>query len=726
MKQKIIFTITFAIVMLNALSLGANITVTGDYKIDINENAKIPIISQDPEYNISSYRNYAEATADILVSKLMNISRGRIFHAGSADWDTHQELTSLANYYWAIAALSNAYEMSNNATFSIAMSRAANSMVSIFKDPTYPGYYVNEYADIEIAQTKRPGVQAYAYWALDLAESTNTSLDFTAEKESALMCLTDMLYDPVYEGFYFYTMRNGSLNVPASFSEIYPNDGKRLDHLVLGASVLYDAGLSLGNMTMVDMANRSMSFMISQMRYYFEMEFKGYMLATNRSGGPIVVAEGNRVAHSIVTDLNAMAMRALVKGFETTGDTTYLNQATEIFETLIANNWDGEEGGWFAETVDGAPYDPLDDEDVKYYKYSEIQFQMILALEDLYEASDSIYPIRMVIDTLELTLGHLWDPGVEGFVSNGNQIWAVITDDWRIHYTAVQAQGVLSLERAWRYGLPIVSSVRINPTNPRPEDIVYFSVTALDDDGIDFVYVNYSMKVGGNTSYGTFPLLSHPQIGGIFNNSIGTFDDTTEVNFDIVANDTTGRSFVAGSYYFIVRTDTFAPIAELHAIYPEGDVRAGDDVVIDIETYEFPEQSHTNSCVMQWRLFDAVYTQENMTPIGVEDGRIIWRIALGQFNGGEQIAFFCLVTDEAGNVGESRLYQLTILSPVYSFSPIATFQVVAVVGLVAAPGVGYVYAKRKKGRYREAQRDGKKNAQRRARQRKTSRKRKQE
>ncbi len=93
-----------------------------------------------------------------------------------------------------------------------------------------------------------------------------------------------------------------------------------------------------------------------------------------------------------------------------------------VFETLIDNNWDAESGGWFAEVVDGEPYDPLEDEDVKFYKYSEIQFQMIVALEDLYEATDSIYPIRMVIDTLELTLGHLWDPGVEGFVSNGNQI----------------------------------------------------------------------------------------------------------------------------------------------------------------------------------------------------------------------------------------------------------------------------------------------------------------
>ncbi|MBE0527205.1 MAG: hypothetical protein IH631_09700, partial [Candidatus Thorarchaeota archaeon] len=268
--------------------------------------------------------------------------------------------------------------------------------------------------------------------------------------------------------------------------------------------------------------------------------------------------------------------------------------------------------------------------------------------------------------------------------------------------------------------------VRVTPTNPRPKDEIQFSVTALDDDGIDFVYVNYTMKLGGNETTGVFPLLAHPQVGGLYNNSFGRLEHGTAVNFEVVANDTTGRRFIAGSYYFLVRIDTFPPIAELHAIYPTGSVRAGDVVAIDIETYEFPEQSHTNSCEIRWRLFDNAFTAENMTPIGVEGDRIIWRIEMGQFNGGDEISFFCLVTDEAGNVGESRLYLLKILVPEFNITPITAYQILAAVGLIAAPGVGYLYTTRKKSSYREAQREGKKNAQRRTRQRKTSRRRKQE
>lgn len=721
MKQKIIFTITFAIVMLNALTLGANITVSGEYRLDIYENTKIPLLSQGTEYNISSYMEYIEATSDLLLTKQMNMTTGVVFHSVTQDLTAYSENTSLASYYWTIAALSNVYSISNNETFKIAMSRAANKMVSLFLDPTYPGYYVNQYSDPILRQTKRPGVQAYAYWALDIAESTNASLDFTTEKESALTCLTDMLYDPIYGGFHFYTMRNGSLTVPSNFDEVYPNDGKRLDHLVLAATALYDAGVSLGNATLVAMADRAMSFMLSQMKEYFEMEFVGLKLAVGRAGETIVVDPGQRVANSIVTDLNAMAIRALVKGYEITGNTTYLDRANQVFETLFANNWDGVSGGWYAETVDGEPYDPLEDEDVKYYKYSEIQFLMIFALEDLYEATGSIYPIRMVIDTLELALEHLWEFDVAGFVANSNQIWEVFNDEWGIHYTTVQSQGIIGLSRIWEYGLPIVSRIRISPTNPRPQDPVYFSVTVLDDDGIDSVYVNYTLSQGGNETTGILQLFAHPTIGGLYNNTMASLEDGTSVNFEVVANDTTGRSFVAGLYHFIVRIDTFAPLVQLHIIYPTGLIRAGDNILIDFESTEFPVQGHTNSCVLVWRTLYTAYIRENMTPIEAVDDKIIWRIALGQFEGGEELAFFCQVMDAAGNVGESRLYQLKILHPVFSISPVNAFQIVAAVGLIAAPGVGYLYTRRKKGVYRAAQREGKKDQKRRARKRGSSR-----
>jgi len=718
MKQKLIFTIIFAIVMLNALSVNANITVTPEYNNLLIETAKETVLTQDIEYNISTYQDYVEATIDIILNRLMNINTGEVFQAGSSDWiGVPLNATTLASYYWAISALSSAYEISNNETYRIAMSRAANKMIDTFMDPTYPGFYVNQFSGAEIRQTKRAGVQAYAYWALEIAESHNTSLDYTIEKESAIRCLTDMLYDPVNGGFFFYTMRNGSLNVPPYFDEVYPNDGKRLDHLVLGATVLYDAGFSSGNTTLVNIADSAMSFMLSHMKYYYAMEFRGIQLAVNRTGGDVIVGEFERVAHSIVTDLNAMAIRALIAGFRTTGNTDYLTAANNLFETLFSYNWDGDSGGWYAEVVDGQPYDPLDDEDVKYYKYAEIQLQMVLALEDLYEETDSIYPIRMVIDSFELVIEHLWDDAHEGFFSNGNQLWETFSSDWQIHYTAVQAQAVIGLERAWAYGLPIVTRIRISPTDPRPQDVVHFSTTALDTDGIDSVYVNYTLNVGGNVTNGILPLFAHPSIGGLYNNTMADFEDDTSVKFEVFANDTTGRVFIAGIYSFLVRLDTFAPIAELHAIYPSNQVRVGDEVIIDMETFEFPVHSLTNSCELWWRLNSAGYTAINMTPIGFDGDRLIWRVNLGQFNAGDEIAFFCYVMDEAGNVGESRLYVLTILGPSFNITPITTFQVVATVGLLAAPGVGYAYARSRKNKIGEVQREGKKAARKRARRR---------
>jgi len=69
---------------------------------------------------------------------------------------------------------------------------------------------------------------------------------------------------------------------------------------------------------------------------------------------------------------------------------------------------------------------------------------------------------------------------------------------------------------------------------------------------------------------------------------------------------------------------------------------------------------------------------------------------------------------------------LTILGPSIYFTPISAWQFAAAVGLIGAPGVGYVYARRKKGKYRQAQREGKKDAKRRARQRGSSRRRRSE
>jgi len=721
MKPKILFTVLFAIVMLNALTSGANITVSPKYNLDSIENANTTLLSQEQEYNISSYKNYLDATLALMMAKHLNATTGVVYHAVTPDLSAYTVETTLSSYYWVIAALSNAYDMTNNETYRIVMSRVANKMVDLFLDPIYPGFYVTQFADDpEINLTKRAGVQAYAYWALEIAESTNTSLDFTAEKESALRCLTDVLYDPVNGGFYFYTMRNGSLNVPAYFTdlyEVYPNDAKRLDHFALATMLLYDVGQSSGNTTLVEMADRSLGFMLQYMKNYYSMEFTGLKLAVNRTGGPLTVGAGDRVAYSVVTDINGLAIRALIKGYEVTGNTTYLDSANQVFETLFANNWDGDNGGWFAEVVDGEPYDPLDDEDVKYYKYSEIQFQMILALEDLYETTGSIYPIRIIIDTLELVLANLWDQEDEGFVSNSNQLWEVFADDWGIHYTIAQGQSILALERIWSYGLPIVTRIRITPTNPRPEDPIYFSAIAFDDDGIDSVYVNYSLRVGSNTTQGILPLSPHPTIIGLYNNSIGTLPDSCAVNFEVVANDTTGQVFVAGIYFFVVRIDIFPPLIDLYAIYPTEAVRVGDDVIIDMVTTEFPSHSSTNSCEIWWRLNSGAYTTENMTPIGFDGDSIIWRFDLGQFQENDKIGFFCLVTDESGNVGQTRLYLLTILGPEINITPISAFQIVAVIGLIGAPGLGYAYTKARRERYRKAQRDGKKEARKRARQR---------
>jgi hypothetical protein len=512
-------------------------------------------------------------------------------------------------------------------------------------------------------------------------------------------------------------MRNGSLTVPEYFFEVYPNKGKRLDHLALGATALYDAWVETSNSTYLDIAEHAMNFLIVEMKHYYSMDFHGLKLAVLRNGSAVSVDEGLREGHSIVTDINAIAMRALLKGFETTGNATYMSLVDDVFEALIIYNWDSEYGAWFAETLDGLPYDPNEDEDVKYYKYSEIQFQMVLTMEYMYELTLKQFPLRLIIDTLELTLSKLWEPIDEGFVRNGNQEWQVLDDSWEIHYSAVQSQAILALDTMWSYGLPFVSNVRIQPVSPRPKDVIHFIVTAHDSDGISLVYVNYTLSTNETDTNGILVLPENPQVGNVYNNSIENIADQTRCNFVVVANDTTGREYIAGSYFFIVRTDIFAPIVNLRSIYPTDEVRIGDDVIIDFEVYEFPLHSYVWNCELWWRVNSGAFDVVNMTFMGVDDDHLIYRHNLGQFNAGDELEFEGQITDEAGNVGVSSRFRLTILEPRQVITPLATWQILAGVGLIAAPGLGYLWAKGRKRGYVEAQKEGKKDAKRRARRR---------
>ena len=671
------------------------------------------------EYNISSYLDFAEVSLNLMLTKLYNETSGAIFRSTDTRWEIIDILPSCADYYWAIASFARMYEVSvkegnPNSTLSIVISRVATKMVDLFMDFEYSGFIVNLYSHPLVQTTKRAGVQSYAYQALQIAETVNATLDFSEAKQSAIDCLVNMLYDGTYGGFHFFTTQNGSLNVSSSIYEVYPNDGKRLDHLALGAMALYDAGIEQNNMTLIAMANSSMSFLVDNMRQSFQGEYHGLKLAVDRSGDDLVVAAGTRNSTVVVSDINAVAIRALLKAYEVTGYSIYLSLSEETVNALMTFNWDNEKGGWYTETLNGIPFDPLDDEDVKYYKYSEIQFQMVYTLEALYEITDKLFYIQMCIDVLDLVLGKLWDVEYGGFLQNGNQEWLSFTDDWKWHHTAIQGQAILVLQGMWSYGLPIISNVRVNPVSPRPNDSVLVSAIALDADGIDTVYVNYTMRLGDNTTNGLILLEPNPEVGGIFNGTFGFLNDTASANFYVIANDTLGNDFVAGVYYFLVRADIYEPIIELRTMYPEV-LRAGEVVRLEFGTYEFPIHSATLCNTLHWKLNTGPYVAENTTLVNVDGQDLVWQIDIGPFVVGDVISFYSMAVDETGNWGTSPFYRLTIIGDSPSLSSLAFWQIFATIGLISAPGAGFAYVWSKKRYAKEQQRTLKKEARKRGR-----------
>jgi len=683
---------------------------------------------EETQFNVSSYYDFALATSDIMIEHLVDADYGTVFHLGFGDWSATAwtalggqiPVQSLIDYYWAIASMSRVYNMTANATLAEILSRAALTMVELFLDPSYPGFYVYRPIGsahvnptiVDIMESKRAGIQAYAYYALSMAESANSSLDFSAEKESAIRALTDILYDDIYGGLSFIAYRNGS--VTDDVLETYPNNGKRLDHLALGALALFDAGTEYSNSTMISMAENSVDFMVRHMRQYNESIYQGFRIATNRSGGEPSVGALSRPPSVVITDLNAMAIRTLLRGYQLTGNGSLLNWAEEAHDALLSYNWDQTFGAWYAETLNGVPYAPTDYEGTETYKATEIQFQMVRAEEELYEATLDTFYIQLIIDTLDIVLSKLWDKINGGFYANGDQEFTVFDEEWQYHYTGVQALGMLALERIWSYGLPVVSYVRVTPTNPRPIDDITFLATVLDADGVDTVIANCSISHGGDTNVTLIELMPSPGFGGVYNTTIDAMTDGTQVNFVIVANDTLGKTFIAGSYYFTVREDIWEPVVLLRTVYPPDEVRVGDNVIVEFGTYEFPTHCFLTYFQLFWKVNDGTYEPKNFTLVGADEEYLVWQVELGSFVQGDVVSYYSVAEDESGNVGESAFYRLTILGPPIFVTPWSQWQTAAAIGLVVAPGVGYGITRIRRERSLSTQRELKKEARKRS------------
>ena len=685
---------------------------------------------EETQFNVSSYYDFAVATSEIMIENLVDAEYGTVFHLGLDDWSATAwtalggsiPAQSLVDYYWAIASMSRVYHMTGetNTTLSETITRVAYTMNDLFLDSSYPGYFVYRAigsahlspAIIDILESKRAGTQAYAYFALSMAESVNTTLHFEAEKASAIRALTDILYDDAYGGLSFIAYRNGSIT--DDILETYPNNGKRLDHIAQGALALFDAGIEYSNSTMISMAENSVDFMISHMSQYNGSIFQGFKIATNRSGGVPSVNPLSRPPSVVVTDLNAMAIRTLLGGYQITGNGTLLAWAEKAHDALLSNNWDQTFGAWYAETLNGVPYAPSDYAGTELYKATEIQFQMVRAEEDLYEATLDTFYIQLVIDTLDIALSKLWDKTYGGFYSNGDQEFNVFDEEWMYHYTGVQALGMLALERIWSYGLPVVSYVRVTPTNPRPIDDITFLATVLDSDGVDTVLANCSISDGNGTSVTLIELAPSSEFVGVYNATIESMSDGSQVNFVIVANDTLGKTFIAGSYYFTVREDIWAPVVLLRNIYPSDEVRVGDDVIVEWGTYEFPTHCSLVSFQLYWKVNDGVYEPKNLTLVGTDEQYLVWQAELGVFDEGDVISYYSVAVDESDNVGQSAFYRLTILGQPIFVTPWSQWQTFAAIGLVVAPGVGYGITRMRRERSLSTQRELKKEARKRS------------
>jgi hypothetical protein len=147
----------------------------------------------------------------------------------------------------------------------------------------------------------------------------------------------------------------------------------------------------------------------------------------------------------------------------------------------------------------------------------------------------------------------------------------------------------------------------------------------------------------------------------------------------------------------------------------------GEEIMIEIATYEFPTHSGVTSCILYWRLNDGAYVPLNMTLVALETDHLIWRAALGHFVAGDRISLYCEVEDESGNLGQVFFDTIDVIGQPVVITPLSVWQVIAAFTLVSAPAgyVGYRYMKKQ--RVRDTEKTLKKEARKRARKRRSRR-----
>ena len=148
----------------------------------------------------------------------------------------------------------------------------------------------------------------------------------------------------------------------------------------------------------------------------------------------------------------------------------------------------------------------------------------------------------------------------------------------------------------------------------------------------------------------------------------------------------------------------------LRTTYPSDEIRAGDTVIIEFGTYEWPEHGRITSFIMYWKVNDGVYAPYNMTHVDYDESYYVWIIELGVFQAGDVISYYCLAEDESGNIGQSAFYRLTILGIYNPVAPWSGLQIALAIGLVAAPGIGYGATRLRRQNAMSTQRELKKEA----------------
>lgn len=639
------------------------------------------LVDDSPEAYFPNFLFYSVEIANALIDYLYDNNSGGFYHAADQAWSNESIVRLKYSYDQAQAILaflklSEAVINHTEREFAIEIAeKAANCLITDLLDVQFNGFFISE-----SNRLKKPGIEAKVIQSLLTLFKLTGNHTYRDVAIDTFNFLEVDAWENIDEnnGYYNYLLSHTGLiaNSNPEIGDPFDPKSKRLDHNALMGDALLDLYRIESDEKYLTYAKRIYNYFNTTCRnattnlFYIGINGKNEIVDN----------------HSADIFSNSLVLEFLAHLYNVTKEEKYFDDFLSLLNNILGNFWDDLFGSFFK------TYSYLDPEARDKNKHTERQFYVIRALDNAYKLTNNSLFYNLIFDMMEFLTNNLYDDDNFGYYQQVYQDGTEGPPYWNDKYAVTQSLAIYSFANLWLYSKPGVLNGIWTPSTPLAnQDSVTISVAAFDSDGLSNVIFNYSMN---NKPYQLVEMVPNRLIGNIFETELVTQPEGTEVNFNIIVNDTLGNIIVRGSYFFLWQVDTWAPQISIISINPGIEIPVERNFSIIVTAQDVPSQGSVEYVRMYYHR-----TNEPIKTISLKkmkEGTYYWEATFpdGISTPGSYSYYFEAI-DSRGNLGFSYTSSFSILGYLETL-PISLVIGALLFVIVIVPAGLYTYVEFKK------------------------------